>query len=149
MAEEPDDKADHRDLADQAATLSRGLHKLRHECGHESTSTDIANVAEELVLLATELRTLDKAVRANKERYTQAFNEDLEEIHIHLAGIFEDIADCCREMQKADGPNKSTIGWLQKKRYVSKLQMHLEANKTALIVMRTVLHHGKAYATQM
>ncbi|EXJ90533.1 hypothetical protein A1O1_03636 [Capronia coronata CBS 617.96] len=148
MEEAPDETADHHDLADHAETLCRGLRKLRHDCGHESTSIDIANVAGELMLLATELRTLDRAVNAHKEQYTQAFDEDLEEIRAHLTGIFEDIADCCREMQKADGPGKSTVGWLQKKRYVSKLQKHLEANKTALVVMRTVLHHGKVYGTQ-
>jgi hypothetical protein len=51
-------------------------------------------------------------------------------------------------MQKADGPNGSAVGWLHKKRYVGKLQKHLKANKTTLIVMRTVLHHGKEYGMQ-
>ncbi|KIW81081.1 hypothetical protein Z517_04104 [Fonsecaea pedrosoi CBS 271.37] len=138
---------DLRSLALRAQTLSSTLDTLRKHCGHESTSSDIATVIEELKLLASELHSLDSAVQANKELYTEAFGEDLGEIRAHLRGIFEDIADCCKEMQKADGPNTSAVGWLTKKRYVRKLQKHLEVNKTTLIVMRTVLHHGKEYGT--
>ncbi|KIW91825.1 uncharacterized protein Z519_07795 [Cladophialophora bantiana CBS 173.52] len=136
-----------RSLAIQAEALSSSLNKLRLHCGHESTSLDIANATEELKLLMGELNSLDSAVKVNKELYTEAFGEDLGEIRAHLGGIFEDIADCCKEMQKADGPNTSAVGWLTKKRYVRKLQKHLEVNKTTLIVMRTVLHHGKEYGT--
>ncbi|KAH0831590.1 hypothetical protein FOPE_02832 [Fonsecaea pedrosoi] len=138
---------DLRSLALRAQTLLSTLDTLRKHCGHESTSSDIATVIEELKLLASELHSLDSAVHANKELYTEAFGEDLGEIRAHLRGIFEDIADCCKEMQKADGPNTSAVGWLTKKRYVRKLQKHLEVNKTTLIVMRTVLHHGKEYGT--
>ena len=134
-------------LAVQADTLSNHLNKLRQNCGHESTSTDISNAAEELRLLAIELINLATAIRANKELYTEAFGQDLAEIRTHLSGIFEDIDDCCHEMQKANGLNVSAVGWLTKKRYVKKLQKHLEANKTTLIVMRTVLHHGQEYGT--
>jgi hypothetical protein len=141
------DKVDLMSLAYQAETLSRGLNKLRQECGHETTSTDISHVAEELMLLSAELNGLDKAVASNKEQYTTAFNEDLAEIYRHLGGIFDDISDCCREMQKVDGPRKSSMGWLHKKRYLKKLQDHLLANKTTLVIMRTVLHHGKDYGT--
>ena len=132
-------------LAVQANTLSTNLDELRQQCGHDSTSTDISDAAEELQSLSKELADLDAAVEANKELYTDAFNQDLAEIKFHLEGIFEDISDCCREMQKADGLHASAVGWLTKKRYVKKLQKHLEANKTTLIVMRTVLHHGKEY----
>ncbi|OCT51037.1 hypothetical protein CLCR_08508 [Cladophialophora carrionii] len=133
------------ELAVQAGILSESLDKQREHCGHESTSTEISHAAEELKLLAAELRGLDAAVQVNKDLYTEAFGQDLAEIHNHLRGIFEDIADCCKEMQKANGLNTSVVGWLAKKRYVKKLQKHLEANKTTLIVMRTVLHHGKEY----
>jgi chromosome segregation ATPase len=140
-----EEKTDLTELASQADALSADLNKQRQHCGHESTSTEISNAAEELKLLACELRSLDTAVNANKDLYTEAFDQDLAEIQGHLGGIFEDIADCCKEMQKANGPNTSAVGWLAKKRYVKKLQKHLEANKTTLIVMRTVLHHGKEY----
>jgi hypothetical protein len=132
-------------LAIQAHALSINLNKRQQQCGHESTSTDISDAARELEILAMELTSLDDAVRANRRLYTDAFDQDLAEIQQHLGGIFEDIADCCTEMQKADGLNTSAIGWLAKKRYVKKLQKHLEANKTTLIVMRVVLHHGKEY----
>ncbi|KIW66321.1 hypothetical protein PV04_05657 [Phialophora macrospora] len=136
------------ELASQADALSDDLGKQRQHCGHESTSTEISNAVDELKLLAGELRSLDTAVNAHKDLYTEAFGQDLAEIQTHLEGIFEDIADCCKEMQKANGPNTSAVGWLAKKRYVKKLQKHLEANKTTLIVMRTVLHHGKEYGMQ-
>jgi len=142
-----EETTDLRSLALRAQTLSNTLDQLRQQCGHESTSSDIATAIEELKLLAAELHSLDSAVSANRELYTKAFGEDLEEIRAHLGGIFEDIEDCCKEMQKADGPNTSAVGWLTKKRYVRKLQKHLEVNKTTLIVMRTVLHHGKEYGT--
>ncbi|OAP59976.1 hypothetical protein AYL99_04978 [Fonsecaea erecta] len=142
-----EETTDLRSLALRAQELSVTLDQLRQQCGHESTSSDIANVIGELKLLAAELHSLDSAVTANKELYTKAFREDLGEIRAHLGGIFEDIADCCTEMQKVDGPKTSAVGWLTKKRYVRKLQRHLEANKTTLVVMRTVLHHGKEYGT--
>lgn len=137
--------ADLTDLSAQADSLSTNLYQLQEKCAHESTSTDIFNAAQELKLLAAELSSLDAAVKANRGRYTAAFGQDLAEIRSHLSGIFEDTADCCREMQKADDLNASAVGWLAKKRYVKKLQKHLEANKTTLVVMRTVLHHGKEY----
>ena len=140
-----DEKTDLESLAIQADALYINLNKLQQLCGHESVSTDISDAAVELKLLAAELSSLDAAVKPYAELYTDAFGQDLAEICAHLAGIFEDIDDCCREMQKANGLNTSAVGWLAKKRYVKKLQKHLEANKTTLIVMRTVLHHGKEY----
>ena len=140
--------ADLASLAVQADALSTNLNKLQQQCGHDSTSADISNAAEELQLLSNELVGLDAAVESNKELYTDAFSQDLAEIKVQLECIFEDISDCCSEMQKADGLHGSAVGWLTKKRYVQKLQKHLEANKTMLIVMRTVLHHGKAYGMQ-
>lgn len=148
MAEQHSPTADLTHLSFQAETLSRGLNKLQRDCGHKSTSADISHVADELFLLSAELSILDEAVKANKDQYTDTFGEDLAEIAGHLDGIFEDIADCCKQMQKADGPKVNAVGWLRKKRYVGKLQKHLEANKTTLVVMRTVLHHGKEYGMQ-
>lgn len=139
--------SDLKKLALQAKDLSKILHTLRSDCGHESTSADIASVSQELQRLSTELESLDVHVKGNAEYYTPTFGEDLAELRAHMASIFEDVADCCEEMRKADGPNTSTVSWLHKKRYVRKLQKHLEANKTSLVVMRTVLHHGKEYGT--
>lgn len=137
-----------KDLSHRAEILSHNLNKLCNDCGHESTSTDISRVADELILLATELRNLDRAVKNAQNQYTDTFNEDLGEICHQLGSIFEDTSDCCQEMHKTDKPGTSAIGWLRKKKYVEKLQKHLEANKTTLIVMRTVFHHGKKYGLQ-
>jgi hypothetical protein len=135
-------------LALQADTLTKELDSLQGRCAHESTSVEISTAANELRLLAIELSNLDKAVKANKNLYTTAFDQDLREIQNDLEGIFEDVADCCQEMQKANSLNVGTLGWLTKKRYVKKLQKRLQAHKTTLTVMRTVLHHGKEYGRQ-
>lgn len=134
-------------LAHSAMALSALLNGLQLTCGHDSTSAEISQAARELTLLADELSDLDKAISTNEAQYTSAFHEDLSEIHNHLDSIFEDISDCCIAMQKADGPNVTAVGWLHKKRYVHKLQKHLAANKTTLLVMQTVIRHGKDYGT--
>ena len=135
-------------LAAKATNLAMELDKLQFTCGHESTAQDISNITEELMLLEKVLNGLNQAISSKQEQYTRAFDEDLAEICNHLGGIFDDISDCCTEMHKADGLNTKSVGWLRKKRYVSKLQKHLQANKTTLVVMRTVLHHGKEYGMQ-
>lgn len=134
--------------ATEAVHLSAQLNSLQLTCGHESTSQDISKVAQELLLLSDELYVLDKDVGSNQDQYTTAFHQDLAEILLHLQGIFEDISDCCLAMRKADNPSLGAVTWLHKKRYVNKLQKHLAANKTTLVVMRTVLHHGKDYGKQ-
>ncbi|KAK5324200.1 hypothetical protein LTR20_008114 [Exophiala xenobiotica] len=135
-------------LACHAEALSTGLNALRSKCGHQATSSEIFEAAEELMLLSSELMGLDMAIKTNKDQYTEAFEEDLKEIYHHLQGIFEDIEDCCREMQKADRIGATSVGWLHRKPHVKRLRRHLEANKSTLIVMRTVLHHGTEYGSQ-
>ena len=135
-------------LAIQAQALSDNLNKLHRQCGHDSTSTDIADAAAELQTLATALTNLDLAVKAHEERYTDAFAQDVAEVQDSLGGIFEDIEDCCVEMQKANSLNGSAVGWLTKRRYVKKLQKHLEANKTTVIIMHTVISDSKEYGAQ-
>lgn len=134
--------------ASEAVHLSAQLNSLQLTCGHESTSQDISKVAQELLLLSDELYVLDKDLGSNQDQYTTAFHQDLAEILLHLQGIFEDISDCCLAMRKADNPSLGAVTWLHKKRHVNKLQKHLAANKTTLVVMRTVLHHGKDYGKQ-
>lgn len=135
-------------LSKHAEVLASCLNKQQSECGHQSTSVEISQVAAELRLLADELNSLNEALHANQEQYTSVFREDLREIYNHLEGIFEDTEDCCREMQKADQVGTTTLGWLHRKPYVKKLRKHLEANKSTLVVMRTVLHHGTGYGLQ-
>ncbi|KAK6383804.1 hypothetical protein LTS17_003096 [Exophiala oligosperma] len=135
-------------LSKHAEVLAAGLNKQQSECGHQSTSVEISQVAAELRLLSEELNNLWKAIDVKQEQYTNVFREDLWEMHNNLEGIFEDVEDCCREMQKADQIEATALGWLHRRPYVKKLRKHLEANKTTLIVMRTVLHHGTEYGLQ-
>lgn len=130
-------------LAGRAAELSTNLYSLGERCGHDQTSNDISNIAGELALLSTTLWRLHEAMAFNSGAYTTAFNDDLNEITSELTLLFDEIGECCAEMQKKDTPG--AVGWFFKKGWVSKLQKHLEALKTTLVVMRTVLHHGKDY----
>lgn len=132
-------------LAGRAAELSTGLYALRESCGHDQTSKDITNIAGELALLSTTLWRLHEAMETESNAYTSAFDDDLKEITSELALLFDEIEECCTEMQKSDAPNTTAVGWFFKKGRVSRLEKHLEALKTTLVVMRTVLHHGKHY----
>ena len=62
--------------------------------------------------------------------------------------LFDEIEECCTAMQKSDAPTTNAVAWLFKKGRTHKLQKHLEALKTTLVVMKTVLHHGKEYGTE-
>jgi hypothetical protein len=146
MAEHPLN-ADTVRLAGLAADLSTTLCSLQEKCGHETTSTDISNVATELALLSQSLWRLHEAMAADPKLYTESFNEDLSEITKELRLIFEEITDCCEELQQADAENAGTVAWMFKKGRVHKLQKHLEALKTTVVVMRLVLWHGKDYGT--
>jgi hypothetical protein len=132
-------------LAGRAAQLSTGLYTLRESCGHEETSNDIANIAGELALLSTTLWRLHESMAADSRAYTSAFDDDLKEITSELTLLFDEIEECCTEMHKSDAPNTTAVGWFFKRGRVSRLQKHLAALKTTLVVMRTVLYHGKDY----
>ena len=135
-------------LAGRAAELSTSLYGLGERCAHEETSSDISNIAGELTLLSTTLWRLHEAIAANSDAYTAAFNDDLSEITSELTLLFDEIDECCTAMQKSDTPATTAVGWFFKRGRVQKLQKHLEALKTTLVVMRTVLHHGKDYGIQ-
>ncbi len=134
-------------LAGRAADLSSELSAVQQRCGH--ISTDVQIVANEIAMLAATLWRLNEAMMDDPKRYTESFNQDLAEIALELKIVFEEISECCEELQKADPTSGNAISWLFKKSKVHHLQKHLEALKTTLVVMRTVLHHGKEYGTQL
>jgi hypothetical protein len=133
-------------LAGRAADLSSELYAVQQRCGH--TSADVESVANEIAMLAATLWRLHEAIAADPDRYTVSFNQDLIEITVELKIVFEEISECCEELQKADPTSGSPISWLLKKSKVHHLLKHLEALKTTLVVMRTVLHRGTEYRKQ-
>lgn len=133
-------------LAGRAADLSAELYAVQETCGH--TSADVESVANEIAMLAATLWRLQEAINEDPDRYTESFNEDLAELTLELKIVFEEISECCEELQKADPTSGNPVSWLFKKSKVHHLQKHLEALKTTLVVMRTVLHRGKEYGTQ-
>ncbi len=135
-------------LAGRAAELSTDLSTVQDTCGHDSTSSDISAVASELVMLSTTLWRLHEAMLVDPTIYTESFNEDLAEIVKELKMVFEEISQCCAALQKADAGSTSAVLWLFKQNRVHHLQKHLTALKTTLVVMRTVLWHGKEYGVQ-
>ena len=136
-------------VALQAAELANDLNTLGDRCEHEGTRKEIANIAGETLLLCSTLWRLHEALEANsnEDNYTAAFSQDLDEITSELKLVFDEIGECCQEMQKADAPG-GKVPWFFKRGRVARLQKHLEALKTTLVVMRTVLHHGKEYGVQ-
>lgn len=135
-------------LAGRSAELSTNLYSLGERCGHEQTTNEISNIAGELTLLSTTLWRLHEAMVTTPESYTTAFSDDLGEISSELSLLFDEIDECCTAMQKSDAPTTTAVAWFFKKGRVHKLQKHLEALKTTLVVMKTVLHHGKEYGIQ-
>ncbi|KAK6378668.1 hypothetical protein LTR64_002058 [Lithohypha guttulata] len=132
-------------LAGQAASLSSELYALQETCHHETTAGEISTIADELARLSTTLWHLNDAINVDPTQYTAAFNEDLKEITNELTCIFEEISECCAGLMA--GSNVSAVSWFFKKGRVTRLLKHLEALKGTLVVMRTVLWHGKDYGT--
>ena len=114
---------------------------------HETSTSDMSAIAAELALLSTTLWRLHEAISDDPDQYTQSFNQDLAEIIKELKMVFEEIAECSAELQKADSKDNSRVGWLFKKSKTHVLQKHLTALKTTLLVMRTVLWHGREYGS--
>ena len=134
-------------LAGRATELAMDLSSIHRRCGHGNTSSDILSIASELAILSTTLWRLHDAMQVEPESYTVSFNQDLAEILRELEMVIDEISECCTELQKADKPT-SVVIWLFKKSKVQHLQKHLTALKTTLLVMRTVLWHGKEYGPQ-
>lgn len=134
-------------LSGRAAGLCSQLYNIQTACGHDSTSSDIEAVANEIAMLSTTLWRLNEAMVQSPFNYTELFNQDLDEILKELKLVFEDISECCIELQKKDAGPTNAVVWLFKKGRVHHLQKHLEALKTTMVVMRTVLFHGKEYGT--
>jgi hypothetical protein len=134
-------------LAGRAADLSSELYAVQESCRH--TRNDVESVANEIAMLSASLWRLHEAMAEDRNRYTDSFNQDLAEITHELKIVFEEFSDCCEELRKADPSSGNAVSWLFKKSKVHHLQKHLEALKSTLIVMRTVLNHGKEYGVQM
>lgn len=133
-------------LAGRAADLSADVYHAKERCGH--TSDDVENVANEIAMLAVTLRRLHESMLEDPNRYTDCFKHDLAEIIHELNLVFEEISECCRELQKADPTSGNVVSWLFKISKVHHLQKHFQVLKTTLMVMRTVLHHGREYGMQ-
>lgn len=136
------------EVCGQAARLSTEINVLSESCAHEAVSTDITNISGELHLLSTTLARLQESVKDEALVYTDAFHVDLKEIIDELTLVYEEIEECCVQLQQSDSSLKGAA-WFFKKGRATKLQKHLEALKTTIVVMRTVLHHGKDYGTQL
>ena len=121
---------------------------LSERCGHDSIIKDITNISGELTMLSETLQVLHEAICANESAYTTAFRQDLEEIANELHMVFDEIQECSSQLQKADSPSYSAVSWFFRKGRASRLQKHLEALMSTIVVMRTVLHHGKDYGIQ-
>ena len=109
-------------LAGQANELASRLYSLDSDCGNETIVTDLSAIAGELAMLSKTLWDLTD----------------------ELGLIFEEISECSNEIKKVEGARSAVSRVFKKGRSVW-LQKHLEALKTTLIVMRTILHHGKDY----
>lgn len=132
-------------LAGQAASLSTELYSLQEKCQNDTTASEISSIADELARLSTTLWKLNDTINADPAQYTDAFNEDLQEITTELSFVFEEISECCAGL--VAGSNVSAVSWFFRKGRVARLLKHLEALKGTLMVMRTVLWHGKDYGT--
>ena len=137
------------ELAAQADSLSTGLKSLAESCGHESITKDISSIASEIQILGTNLGLLHEAMSANGTAYTVAFRQDLDEITNELQMIFEEVEECSVQLQKADPSSYNAVGWFFRKGRALRFQKHLEALKTTVVVMSTVLNHGKDYSSQV
>ena len=133
-------------LAGRAADLSKELDAIQESCGH--TRANVESVANEIAMLGDILCHLHEAMDKSPAQFTESFNQDLAEIILELKTVFEEISECSQELQKADSTSGNGISWLFRRPKVHLLQKHLEALKTTLVVMRTVLHHSEEYGLQ-
>lgn len=133
-------------LAHDASSLSADLTTLLTACHHNETNTELLAISKELAQLSGTLEDLDNAVDADPAQYTHAFQEDLKEITDELIAVFAELQDCCTKLG-AMTVDVSGVAWFFKKGRVARLIQHLKALRGTLLVMRTVLWHGKNYGT--
>jgi hypothetical protein len=137
------------ELATQALSLSTSLKALAESCGHEAIAKDIGGIAAETEVLGKNMCLLHEAMSADGPSYTVAFRQDLNEITNELQMIFDEVEECSFQLQKADPTSYTAVSWFFRKGRATKLQKHLAALKTTIVVMSTVLGHGKDYGTQV
>lgn len=132
------------DLATQAANLSSKIYSI--EDTTKQSSTGLESIASEIAVLSAVLWRLHEAMTMDPARYTKLFQEDLGEIVQELKLVFEEIGVVADELEKQDGGQTGAVRRFFKKGKIQYLQKHLEALKTTLAVMRTVLQHGCEYS---
>lgn len=132
------------DLATQASDLSSKLHAIDESV--KRSAADVESIANEIAILSAVLWRLHETMTFDPRRYTESFQQDLEEITSELKLVFEEIFDVVTELEKEDGLHDGVVKRLLKKGKVRYLQKHLEALKTTLAVMKTVLQHGCEYS---
>lgn len=133
-------------LTHDASSLSIDLTALSRACHHQEMRAEIRAIAEELEQLSQTLEELNDAIDTDPNRYTDAFNEDLGETTNELITVFVELQECCTKL-RTTAFNASGVAWFFKKGRVARFLRHLEALRSTLLVMRTVLWHGKNYGT--
>ena len=129
-------------LAARAAKLSTEIYAIYEDFKDMTKYDDISFVAAEVALLSTTLWRLNEAITINPQQYTDAFKEDLAEITVELDLIFMEVEECVLALKENDMGRRS-VEMLFKKSRVARLHKHLEALKTTLVVMRTVLQRNE------
>ena len=128
------------DVASQATTLSSRLRVIDESV--RQSAEEIDDIANDIALLCVVLFRLYEAMTRDPTRYTESFQEDLEEILQELRMLFEEIGDVGLELEKDDGLNTGAVKRFFKKAKINHLLKHLATLATTLAVMKTVLLHG-------
>ncbi|KPI43663.1 uncharacterized protein AB675_6781 [Cyphellophora attinorum] len=137
-----------RAASSRAVKLALDIRVASRKCNHAAISTDLGSIATELHLLSITLHDLQEAIEAARQEtsyYTDAFRQDLAEILTELNHVLDEVQDCCQELEASDSSSLKPVAWFFKKGRAANLQKHMEALKTTVIVMRTVLQHAKDY----
>ena len=134
------------ELAVQAADLSSELYGACEIVNQ--TGTEVDSMAGELAVLSAVVWRLHGDITTDIHRYTEAFMQDLEEIMQELKVVFSEVAEVRQQLPKIDNASRGTIKSFFRKSKLSHLRRHLDALKSTLMVMRTVLEHGKEYGKQ-
>lgn len=134
-------------LAYDSHHVSQNLEVLAVKFSHEGISTEVCAIAKELAQLSATLDELEEAISTDLNLYTAAFNEDLDEIATELVAVLVELRECCTKLRELT-INTSVVAWFFRKGHVAHFMRHLKALRGTLLVMRTVLWHGKEYGRQ-